>query len=249
MAPRPGPMADVVECIWVARRPDAGGTETVLPSGRAQVVFALDEEYPVAAVVGPATRSRAIDAGAQRFAVGVVLRAGGLRSLTGHAASDFVDATIPVQDVLTLEHTSLLEQLRASSSSEHCVAAVSELVAGQFTSLDRPPSAEVRRAALMLARGHAVAGTAAAVGELPRRLRATFRDEIGMMPKTFARLQRFHAALRLVRSESAHDLAGIAVSCGYADQSHMTRDFGEFAGITPGAVHRDGSTTPTHLDG
>ena len=248
MVPPAGPLADAVECIWVCRRPDAGGSETVLPSGRAQLVFGLDEEHSVATFVGPARHARSVDAGAQRFAVGVVFRPGGLRSVTGYAASDFVDTTVAVDEVLSVDPSEIADRLRSASTSARRGQVMSKLTMRQLTLIDRPPSPEVRKAAKMLGCGHGVAGTAAAVGELPRRLRSTFRDEVGMTPKTLARLQRFNGALRAVRSPSARDLAELAVAYGYADQSHMTRDFGEFAGITPGSVHGDGSATPTHLD-
>jgi len=35
--------------------------------------------------------------------------------------------------------------------------------------------------------------------------------------------------------------AQIAFECGYTDQSHLARDFAQFAGAPPGAVHSPGS--------
>ncbi|MGE0499937.1 MAG: helix-turn-helix domain-containing protein [Rhizobiaceae bacterium] len=59
-----------------------------------------------------------------------------------------------------------------------------------------------------------------------------FTESFGLRPKTVARMARFHAALGMVGGPDV-DWADIAFACGYADQSHLTRDFAEFAGLPP----------------
>lgn len=59
-----------------------------------------------------------------------------------------------------------------------------------------------------------------------------FRAEIGLPPKSVQRMARFNAALAL--AARGEPLADIAHACGYADQAHLTRDFVEFAGRSPG---------------
>ena len=80
------------------------------------------------------------------------------------------------------------------------------------------------------------------VGVLNQRLRcsrrhliAGFREQIGVSPKTAARILRFDRAARRVRDHRADSLARIAGECGYHDQAHMTREFRALAGITPAA--------------
>ena len=66
------------------------------------------------------------------------------------------------------------------------------------------------------------------------RFNQRFKDELGVTPKQFARLVRFRAALDgLERSRS---LAELALSLGYADQSHMNRDFRLLGDTTPTEV-------------
>lgn len=61
-----------------------------------------------------------------------------------------------------------------------------------------------------------------------RQLERRFTRAIGMTPKKFARLARFHQLLgRLGESSSVADLAA---SCGYYDQSHLLKDCRQFSG-------------------
>jgi AraC-like DNA-binding protein len=64
-----------------------------------------------------------------------------------------------------------------------------------------------------------------------RRLIFRFREQIGVAPKTFARLVRFDRAVSALRG--GRGLAETAFESGYFDQAHMTRDFRELAGTTP----------------
>ena len=79
---------------------------------------------------------------------------------------------------------------------------------------------------------------AAETGWSERHLTARFAAEIGARPKQAARLMRFHRASRAVAASAATGrgtLAGIAADAGYYDQSHLDRDFTEFAGCSPTA--------------
>ncbi len=66
----------------------------------------------------------------------------------------------------------------------------------------------------------------------PRQLRALMVAELGLSPKELCRLFRFdHVIARL--AEGAVGLAEVAARAGYADQSHLTREFRQMAGCSP----------------
>jgi AraC-like DNA-binding protein len=67
-----------------------------------------------------------------------------------------------------------------------------------------------------------------------RRLIARFREQVGMPPKTVARILRFDRVAQLLRDTEKPLLAEVAYDCGYYDQAHLNRDFRVFAGTTPG---------------
>lgn len=70
-----------------------------------------------------------------------------------------------------------------------------------------------------------------------RQLHTLFTAEFGVGPKRFNRLLRFDRAKRLIARRivqgKAGDLAGVAARCGYADQSHLVREFRSLAGTSP----------------
>ena len=69
-----------------------------------------------------------------------------------------------------------------------------------------------------------------------RHFTRLFRENTGVSPKTFCQLARFRSALPYVRSSENVGWAGIALDCGYTDQSHMIAEFRRFAGLTPEAL-------------
>ena len=74
---------------------------------------------------------------------------------------------------------------------------------------------------------------AAAVGVHPVHLARSFRREYGLTVGEYARGLRLDWAMaQLVEPDAT--LAGIAAGAGFADQSHFTRAFRAYAGVTPG---------------
>ncbi|WP_395408502.1 DUF6597 domain-containing transcriptional factor [Pseudoduganella sp. UC29_106] len=81
------------------------------------------------------------------------------------------------------------------------------------------------------------------LGVSRQHLSARFREQVGLSPKLFARITRFRHATAAARAPSASPAAGpaapdwadLALACGYFDQSHLIRDFHDFAGAAPDA--------------
>ena len=77
---------------------------------------------------------------------------------------------------------------------------------------------------------------ARSVGWSPRHLRAQMAAEIGITPKTAARVARFDRSRRILQQRGNGTplaLAELAASNGYADQAHLAREFREFTGLSP----------------
>jgi AraC-like DNA-binding protein len=70
------------------------------------------------------------------------------------------------------------------------------------------------------------------MGYSERTLHRLVTQQTGFSPSLLARLLRFQKALTLLNDPNL-TLASVAYQCGYYDQAHFSKDFKEFAGISP----------------
>jgi len=81
-------------------------------------------------------------------------------------------------------------------------------------------------------RGH-VRDFAEWAGLSGRQLERRFLRQIGVVPKQFARIVRFDAALKAKLRCPVQSWADVAFQCGYYDQTHMISDFRLLASASP----------------
>jgi|SRR5579871_2345985 len=71
-----------------------------------------------------------------------------------------------------------------------------------------------------------------------------FHRTVGCPPMSYIALKRIEHAQRLMQS-SRQPMCTIALTCGFADQSHFSRTFRRWVGLSPGAwrrIHGRGTT-------
>lgn len=85
------------------------------------------------------------------------------------------------------------------------------------------------------------------LGVSRKHLTVSFTREVGLAPKSYARMRRFVRALSLIQESEVVDWAQLAVSTGYADQSHLVRDFRRVADAPPTEFLRKRSPDGTAL--
>ena len=71
------------------------------------------------------------------------------------------------------------------------------------------------------------------VGWSHKHLISRFKQQVGLSPKTAARLVRFDRVLRSIEQPGAPGWERVAAEAGYADQAHLVREFRTFTGRTP----------------
>lgn len=70
-----------------------------------------------------------------------------------------------------------------------------------------------------------------------------FNKYVGMNPKSYLRLLRFHRALQKLRESAAavSSLTDVALQCGYCDLPHMISDFRDICGFSPSELVSTGA--------
>ena len=71
------------------------------------------------------------------------------------------------------------------------------------------------------------------IGWSRRHFGVRFRQAVGLAPKPTGRVLRFRGATELLASGPVRSIAELAAACGYADHSHLVREFHSLAGCTP----------------
>jgi AraC-like DNA-binding protein len=248
--PQP-PLERYIECFWWSRRDHRHECEEhMLPSGSAQLVFALHEEllqcrastaaewFHWAGGVVHGTQLSYYVAGAKPAgcAVGIAFRAGAAGAVMGLAPEELTDHHVPVEAIWGPRGIDLHQQLMSAAGAHEC-----------FRILERTLSARVQRPLLIhpavahaLAAGSTALTASAKVGDLqrssgysPRHFNALFRAAVGLNPKHYYRIQRFNYVARAIAANHGRALSDIAAAAGYSDQAHLTREFREFAGVAP----------------
>lgn len=158
----------------------------------------------------------------------------GARQLLGVPMYEFANRTLELDDVFS-GAGELATRLPEARSWEARFDLVEGFLARRLADSVSPlPGVEWSWHRLRHTGGRAPIGLLAAeLGWSHRLFIARFRDQVGLAPKTAARVLRFDRAVAALRSPPRQELAHIALQCGYFDQAHLNRDFREFAHTTP----------------
>lgn len=179
------------------------------------------------------------------WAVAAMTTPGGLGALTVGPAAAFTDRVVPIDAAVAAvgdaEVGALLATLMSASDQEARVgllaAAVSSWLAGADP--DRVRAAREVAAVARLAETdrsvRRVGELASAVGIGARTVQRLFAEYAGVSPAWVLRRYRLLDAAELVRGGEAVAWAEVAQRLGYADQSHLIRDFRAVVGQTPSA--------------
>jgi AraC-like DNA-binding protein len=169
--------------------------------------------------------------------------------LLGLPMDELSGQLVDLVDVLGPDGRRLGERLRQAPSWGQRFALLDHFLLRQLEEGQRP-SPEVGRAwQRLVASGGTVpiARLAEEVGWSHKRLIARFRHQLGLRPKTAARLVRFEGVLGRLDERRGLDWGLVAREAGYADQAHLIRDFHQFTGTTPTEFRA--RTTPPGGDG
>ena len=201
-----------------------GGAGGAVPAdGCVDLILLADEVY----VAGPSTRWIAAVADPASGSFGLRLSPGRAHGLLAAALPALTDRLVPLAETAAAgEARRLRERMVRFGNGPHPTAGLVELAAR--ATVENPWSRAVQIGAR---RAISAARIAAEMNETERTFRRRMRERFGYGYATLVRLERARRAQRLLRSDRTR--ADDAAAAGYADQSHLTREFRRLVGASP----------------
>lgn len=244
--PRP-PLDAFVEAIWSVRGSGGYRRFVMLPNGAVQLMInfgtphrvlqtngrAVDRYCRAAWIAGLQDGPLEIESPPVSDLFAIRFRPGGAHAVLPLPLHAVTNDVVEADDVLRTAVTELRERLALAPDWPARLANAEDWLGARL----RPRETDHRRIAaavkaLSIHDGGSVQATCVQLGLSNRHLIALFRSLVGLPPKTFARVHRFHTALARLPNASAR--ADLALDLGYADQAHFGNEFRCFAGVAPG---------------
>lgn len=195
-----------------------------------------------AVVCGLHVRPVLIDAHAPMEGVHYALTPFGSCALLGIPAAELHDRPIELAEVLGPSTADVVDQLYEARSWAERFAVVDRALLAHLKDTVPPVPAEVLEAWRLVVAGGGrlpVSTIAARVGWSRRHLAQQFREATGLTPKQVSRVARFHTAHQLLTRAVPPSLVEAAVLAGYADQSHLDREWRALTGCSPTTWRRE----------
>lgn len=246
---KPAPdLAQHIDMCWSLTGEEGSGKAfyEILPDSNMNLIFRYSFSGWRMSLLGPASEKACVEIdGASdyfciRFRPGQALRLADVRTV------DLIDCYAELSKIKGISVGSLADRLSSLPDPAARQLVMEDLVRG---CLPLVRDERCRQAtALLEAHGGQlhVNELAAELGFHIRTLERLFLEQLGMTPKQLSRLVRFRHLLSSLKTGSFGSLADLAYACGYADQSHMIRDYKELTGRLPG---ESGSCDPRRLTG
>lgn len=251
------PLASHVEFFGYWDR-DGGPTHRsrALPRGAATVIIDLSPrqqvdfyaadgttrlDVPPAFIAGAGSISYITQIDAAQTVLTIHFRPGAVFT---DALHELENCCVGLADVWGSAGTELHDRLLDAPSARSRIALVEAFLLATI----RPRHAGV--AAVLDAAEHnpsmRVAQAVALTGLSPKRLIGLFRTQVGLTPKTYLRVRRLQASLRLLDG-GANRGADVAAALGYFDQAHFAREFRAFTAMTPTQYAHHRMWLPSHV--
>jgi AraC-like DNA-binding protein len=179
-------------------------------------------------VHGPSSRHVVRELTGAGSVVGAAFRPGVFRPLAGGPVHEMADRRFPARD---------LPRFAAAPDDPADTASMTDwlraVLPGEPLRAGREAAALVERVAVdrTITRVDELAGVA---GTGVRGLQRLFREHVGLGPKWVIRRYRLHEVTERLAAGATIRWAELAAELGYADQSHLSRDFTALFGEPPG---------------
>ena len=241
-----GELGRFVEWVWFARGRIAGVRERIAPTGSTVAAVVLGDpikQTPVGEgsavvaetgfLIGPHDRPIVNEPLGETYCVGIVTTPVGCRPALGLAPAPLRGRVVDLLQVWP-RAAALRGELATCRTPAQALDAV-EATLRTAEPFDRSAFARCEAAVRQLSADptRPVTDIATELGVSHGHLDRQFTEQVGLSPRTLARILRMR---RLLEAIDVHGLVGWAdkaAELGWSDQAHLIRDFKRHTGVTP----------------
>ncbi len=234
---------------------DANG----LPNGCIQIILNLSREYLIdcgedgtahkkhsrGIVVGVRDRYQVVDTADMEEIAGVVIRPGGFTGLFRERADLLFQRAIALDEIW--HEPRIFEYLGKALTPLQKLSCLDKLLAGLVGKKSRRSEMTDHALYLLRVKHLSIAESARSIGVSERWLSQVFREEVGVSPKLWSRIQRFQAVTCAMHAGVDIPWGELALDCGYYDQSHFANDFHAFSGLDASAYSKHVNRWHNHV--
>jgi AraC-like DNA-binding protein len=208
-----------------------------------------DCQLPSSLVVGARSSYEIVDTSDMADLVGIIFEAGGFASFARDAVDLFSNKNVALDDVWGKRARTLRDRLRELPSPSAKLDGLESFLVQDFAT--RPSRKRIVDFALarfaQVPAACSVREVAKSTGWSERRFSQIFREEVGLTPKVWCRIQRFQWAVGRLHAGVEVPWAELALDCGYYDQSHFANEFRAFSGIDARSYSSLRRQWPNHI--
>jgi AraC-like DNA-binding protein len=230
------PLGCSIDHVWYNEHYQVGHRrERALPNGRFQLIIDLSGGFePI--VVGMQSEYALLETAALQHIMSVVFWPGGTCEFFDVPADAFYNDKVPLEQVWGADAPRLRDRLRdAPTPAEKFRVLDAALL--RRRSQRRQLHAAVRHALGRFAHDahiRSVLEVTKETGVSRRHLAQLFRQQVGITPKLYCRIHRFQRVVQRAFAGASVDWVEVALAGGYCDQAHLSNEFRDFSGMTPG---------------
>ena len=244
-----------IQCIWQLRG-SSDSPQRIVTDARCEIILHLASPFrelrgddwivqPSSIVCGQITRPLLLCPGGETNTIGIRLRSWAAGAALNTPAAFLTNEIAEARSVARALCDAIKEAvLEAGDDPLQSASTLFKLLYHSCKRLDERAVTAVTRAEKEDGQC-TVDDLATAAGVGARQLDRLMLANVGVTPKPFLRMLRFRKAIAL--HDQQQSWADIAAECGYHDQSHLVREFKQFAGESPTVTVGEHSDLAIHF--
>lgn len=243
----PAQLAPWIKLFWVFEGRSSDPTpETLVADGYPELIVHFrspfaevdhagnEQKQSPAIACGQLTRPLVLHSSPDAGMIGIRFQPSGMAPFFSAPMKLLTDARVPAEELFADVDQLVNEVLESSNDSQRIAACTRFLMRSIDLNRDNSSVRGAVERILKTRGGLTVESLASDMGRSRRSLEMAFQKQVGTSPKTYCRITRFRHLFDAMSHRGASvDWIDIALDAGFFDQSHLIRDFRQFAGTSP----------------